>query len=67
MNDFTKEELNALFFAINELSIPKANIALKNKLQSMIDNYCEHEDQENIGDFCWRCKKCGFEYDDERF
>ena len=62
MNDFTKEELEYLndyifngaaciSFGFNEI--------IKNKLQSMIDNYCEHKY------LSWRtgeynvCSRCG--------
>ncbi len=56
MNDFTKEELEILMDYEeqgNGLS------DLWRKLQSMIDNYCEHD--ETISDNCMVdiCKQCG--------
>lgn len=51
MNDFTKEELGIIFLDIN-INIKKAERtglkvspsyeALKDKVEAMIDNYCEH-------------------------
>lgn len=45
MNDFTKEELQMLIHGIH-LSIDEHTqhryATLYNKIQSMIDNYCEH-------------------------
>ncbi len=43
MNDFTKEELEILWGACDQYS---PAFGMLNKIQSMIDNYCEHE---------WRC------------
>jgi hypothetical protein len=47
MNDFTKEELeyiyNYIFNGAACISFGSHEI-IKNKLQSMIDNYCEHEE-----------------------
>lgn len=50
MNDFTKEELTILFLELNiairhwgEAEEYKDYPILKDKIQSMIDNYCEHE------------------------
>lgn len=40
MNDFTKEELKELLMWSNHLA--GCNPSLLNKIQSMIDNYCEH-------------------------
>ena len=61
MNDFTKEELEYimhLWHVCNSYhSSPSQNF--KNKLQSMIDNYCEHDP---VGDWhvCVdKCSKCG--------
>lgn len=48
MNEFTKQELIdlhcSLYGGVND-DHPVANhlIVLQNKIQSMIDNYCEHE------------------------
>lgn len=38
MNEFTKEELQWLF-----KELPEGNHDLECKIQSMIENYCEHE------------------------
>ena len=50
MNDFTKEELAMLVLELNiairnwgEAKEYQDYPRLKNKIQSMIDNYCEHE------------------------
>ncbi len=48
MNDFTKEELEELqylahfYIQINSIVHDEA-IKIKNKIKSMIDNYCEHK------------------------
>jgi hypothetical protein len=42
MNDFTKEELNDIYEALMETRVPIFE-HLPFKIQSMIDNYCEHE------------------------
>lgn len=70
MNEFTKEELecleNAIQLQLAEKAMSQINydrrVALRQKLQSMIDNYCEHEwrcwdDQHNTRE----CIKCGEE------
>ena len=66
MNDFTKDELEYLHEMIGSISIaghPIDDEALKSKIQSMIDNYCEHE-WENIccqctldKIYCYKCEK----------
>ena len=50
MNDFTKEELEQIVAAIccldgfmDERGYPREDELLINKLQSMIDNYFEHD------------------------
>ena len=47
MNDFTKEELKIIcqFFniAIEDFHEPDSTYELRDKIQAMIDNYCEHE------------------------
>lgn len=48
MNDFTKEELKYLHELVGSISIaghPIDDEALESKIQSMIDNYCEHENE----------------------
>lgn len=75
MNDFTKEDLERLsglvWMKINELTVSRmmSNEARKilndlyKKLQSMIDNYCEHEWDNyysgsiNTGIYCNKCCK----------
>ncbi len=57
MNDFTKEELELIFECV-DADFYKTNWSrnmyevLINKIQCMIDNYCEH-DWENI---CCQCE-----------
>lgn len=61
MNDFTKEDLQNILNGNVEL-YPHTHIDLRNKIQSMIDSFCEHEWR------CWddvhntrECMKCGEE------
>ena len=68
MNDFTKEEFECLHNAI-ELQLKKNYMSqincdrrkeLLNKIQSMIDNYCEHTNQytgSGIFVYCDDCDK----------
>lgn len=42
MNDFTKEELNRLY-SLTIVFDGEAILPLRNKIKSMIDNYCEHD------------------------
>lgn len=42
MNDFTKDELHRLY-SLTKIFDGEAIVPLRNKIQSMIDNYCEHE------------------------
>lgn len=42
MNDFTIDELNILIHYIG-LTLDKVGLDLSVKIQSMIENYCEHE------------------------
>lgn len=65
MNEFTKEELMSLKFCIEIASIEESSILdsrkqLLAKIQSMIDNYCEHKEKyEDHDDSVDRCKTCG--------
>ena len=70
MNDFTKEELESIKNAMGCLNINKilkgkvpTDVELINKIQSMIDNYCEHTESKTIvnydNDFVSVCVKCG--------
>jgi len=64
MNDFTKEELEEL---LNGYQLHKYNnrhnwpsLDLCKKLQSLIDNYCEHSDASiDIGEAPVVCNTCG--------
>ncbi len=65
MNDFTKEELTILFLELNiairhwgEAPEYKDYSKLKDKIQSMIDDYCDHKNTRN-GDPCLECCDCG--------
>lgn len=42
MNDFTKEELQELIWLMTEIPQNCKEYASFKKVQSMIDNYCEH-------------------------
>lgn len=47
MNDFTKDELQALHYCVNPVRInPDFCDELKQKIQAMIDNYCEHTNKQ---------------------
>ena len=62
MNEFTKDELKYLHELIGSISIaghPIDDEELESKIQSMIDNYCEHEmTQSKINDGLLYCVKC---------
>lgn len=66
MNEFTKEELiNIYIAACYELHHGCPPIELehvKDKIQSMIDNYCEHkeriQDSDEDGHLLVKCVKC---------
>lgn len=56
MNDFTKEELMDLHYSLyggvhDDHPVPDHLIILQKKIQSMIDNYCEHP----INNVCMEC------------
>lgn len=63
MNDFTKEELETIYLDMNHtiLKYGKENVAsfylqLRDKVEKMIDNYCEHKN--SWADvYCEDCKK----------
>ena len=68
MNDFTKEELLEIYglLAHHYWDPEKCfNPKLLPKLESMIDNYCEHLETMNIGGWVARCVKCGMKFGDE--
>ena len=71
MNDFTKEELAVIHLAIIRdmdqfariLKTSPSMLALRDKIESMLDNYCEHEDDGLIyhqwfGNEKYNCKYC---------
>lgn len=63
MNDFTKEELEALLSAIKVVWVAdgtEIEDKLFEKLQSMIDNYCEHDlyETSSLVSHCCKCGKC---------
>lgn len=57
MNDFTKEELNDIYEAVMDTAIAMP-IDLPSKIQSLIDNYCEH-DFRLSNEAHFKCKDCG--------
>lgn len=65
MNDFTKEELYSLESTIKNMRLYSGidlwDEELLIKIQSLIDNYCEHEFHPVIGSFqidsCHKCMK----------
>ena len=63
MNDFTREELAVLKHSLNTNVDGYKDPGLLNKLQSMIDNYCEHEYVSpyyiNGDDRHYQCEDCG--------
>ncbi len=76
MNDFTKEELKGILDALKTIDsnpfIRPENYwpdSLKNKIQSMIDNYCEHEFQIKSFSphFLMMCDKCDKTFVDGSF
>lgn len=70
MNDFTKEELQIIFLEMNIsinrhkdlLKVAPSYQALRDKIESMIDNYCDHDWNETFSEReYFRCSKCGDE------
>ncbi len=58
MNELTKDELQDLLFCVKDHTGYQGDSIhenLINKIQSMIDNYCEHKDKKNINN----CIDCG--------
>ncbi len=76
VNDFTKEELQYLRDRIYERpnSVTENMKKMRDKIQSMIDDYCEHEECQHESDgnvqallvnppiYTFTCKKCGVGY-----
>jgi hypothetical protein len=62
MNEFTKGELEIIYDGLcnlMKLGWIKTNLQLNKKIQSMIDNYCEHEKVvPNYGPNT-QCTECG--------
>ncbi len=68
-NELSKKELiwlhETLEWIVEDFREPDSTYALKDKIQSMIDNYCEHAETENIGGWVSKCVKCGMKFGDE--
>jgi len=61
MNDFTKEELRHLADAILYCPLESRReklLLIREKIKSMIDNYCEH-DYRTSNESHFKCKDCG--------
>lgn len=65
MNYFTKDELEELKRCCNwvinckDTHYTNTTYGLPEKIQSMIDNYCEHEPEGDFHICVDKCKKCG--------
>ena len=66
MNNFTKEELkfisDYIYLGVRDKKNHELLMRLDGKLQSLIDNYCEHDFQLAWFDGpggTYKCKKCG--------
>lgn len=62
MNDFTKEELKKIklgLYALYQQDGLVDTVNLISRLQSMIDNYCEHEWDYDQHHKRGKCLKCG--------
>ena len=62
MNEFTKEELEEICDSIRSYSRVKWYCALEEKIQSMIDNYCDHPESymyryDGWINYCDKCKR----------
>jgi len=57
MNEFTKEELVIIRYALSHAELERSSIM--DKTQSLIDNYCEHDPQGYYHVCVDKCKKCG--------
>lgn len=61
MNEFTKEELKHLFDELTWLTElyeePEIMYTIKDKIEAMIKNYCEHEFEIEYSPY-HLCKKC---------
>ena len=63
MNDFTKDELKIIKDAIYGMTLNSAEeVMLREKIKSMIDDYCEHEFYSHEGVYSiLKCEKCDAE------
>ncbi len=61
MNDFTKEELEFIYRNLERLKWHKTSYMMS-KIQSMIDNYCDHDSHETSAliDYCHKCDNARF-------
>lgn len=69
MNDFTKDELECFLATLDKVYIAHRTVSqdeLQNKLQSLIDNYCEHEPEGDWHVAVDKCKHCGVIVDDNQ-
>ncbi len=64
MNDFTKEELEEIIEMANDIENGsqahglQMHFKIRDKAQSMIDNYCEHKPSDPILVLNKKCIKC---------
>jgi hypothetical protein len=58
MNDFTKAELDHILKIMDHCYLDTYGQELGRKIQSMIDNYCEHKNTEIIYGYYENHKKC---------
>jgi hypothetical protein len=71
MNDFTKDELEILHSAIDywithiALDGSKISPVILKKIQSLIDNYCGHEDYRKDEWMICVCNKCHKAFDND--
>ncbi len=68
MNDFTQEELQILRIELNinfnrakarRFTVPKVMLDLIEKINLMIESYCEHDPSDPILMLNKKCTKCG--------
>ena len=67
MNDFTKKELESIHYCLRQMQIHIDGYdKLKQKIQTMIDNYCEHNEREGQQDEDGKlnvvCTKCNLQF-----
>lgn len=59
MNDFTLEELIEILNGLDDYYLLHSGLKIGEKIQSMIDNYCEHQFSFRLNDSEVHCVKCG--------